>query len=777
VTTTGVSRWRLHRAGILNVWQFGERELNFSDGRVILQGANGSGKSRTLELLLPLCLDGDFHYLGAKGYDSVSIKRLMLEDYAGGPNRIGYAWVELRRESADGGEEFLTSGVGVKASKATGDIVGSWRFVTPLRVGTDFELSSIDKVPLDQKELRERIGADAVMDDPGLMQQRLAAAIYGIEDPRRYEDLLHLLRTLRNPDVGVKAVEGQLEEYLSMALPPLDPEVTKRLAIQFQDLEAIRESMRRRGLAQKALSEFLITYRKYAARVTRERADFVVTAHTALAAHLQAAAKRARDLAAERTTSKEADGVLHEMEALSQTLEAEVAELSRSPEYSDVTARRQAVDTQRELAGSALRQAAARRDAESTAASALRSALQHLEHAAQATNGAAADARSRFGKAGLSPAMLPDLPTSPETQLLTKTDIVLASVSPDDAPAEVTRAEAPALDLEAVAVGIRDAAAQSGRACQAAEEHRTIARHLQQVAKDLEHEYATVQKLRTRAEDAALAGQQAAARRRDAAAESTVVAEDWLTRVDEWLAAAPDTSTLAGEPPVLPAAAHLVTSVGEADVLLGRFLDWMSPAVRKAHAALSAVESELQATEEEGAALSEELEVRQAGAELPPPLPPHAMHDRSGQPGAAFYQLVDFHPSLSDRERAGLEAGMQDSGLLNAWVTPDGRIADPDLQDLIAIPAPLPVSEGDDKTLLGVLVLASSPDCTVAPGIVTSLLASVRLAINPAVAPVGGLVLSCTGGPVPCRARGRRPPQITWGLQHAMPAGSAGSRH
>src|ERR1700746_1900420 len=135
MTTSGASRWRLHRAGILNIWQFGERELDCSDGRVILQGANGSGKSRTLELLLPLCLDGDFHHLGAKGYDSVSIRRLMLEDYSGGPNRVGYAWVELRRDSADGAEEFLTSGVGVKASKATGDIAGSWRFVTPLRVG------------------------------------------------------------------------------------------------------------------------------------------------------------------------------------------------------------------------------------------------------------------------------------------------------------------------------------------------------------------------------------------------------------------------------------------------------------------------------------------------------------------------------------------------------------------------------------------------------------------------------------------------------------------
>ena len=77
----------------------------------------------------------------------------------------------------------------------------------------DLELVRPDRTPLELRELKERIGDDAVDDDPEMLQKRLAAAIYGIENVRRYEDLLHLLRTLRNPDVGVKAVEGQLEEY------------------------------------------------------------------------------------------------------------------------------------------------------------------------------------------------------------------------------------------------------------------------------------------------------------------------------------------------------------------------------------------------------------------------------------------------------------------------------------------------------------------------------------------------------------------------------------
>ena len=228
----------------------------------------------------------------------------MLDDYRDGPNRIGYAWIELHRATADGGEEFLTSGVGVRASLSSQSIAGSWFFVTPLRIGIDLQLLSTDRVPLDQKDLRERIGADAVMDDHKVMQQRLATEVYGIEEPRRYEDLLHLLRTLRNPDVGVKAVEGQLERYLSMALPPLDPEITRQLAVQFQDLETIRENLNRFTQVQGALLAFLLTYRQYAEQVMRERGRAVIAARATLDAHQKAASERAKNLARNREDAR-----------------------------------------------------------------------------------------------------------------------------------------------------------------------------------------------------------------------------------------------------------------------------------------------------------------------------------------------------------------------------------------------------------------------------------------------------------------------------------------
>src|SRR5690606_40518248 len=53
------ARWRMNRAGLLNFWHYDEEVFELEDGRLILRGANGSGKSVTMQSFLPLVLDGD----------------------------------------------------------------------------------------------------------------------------------------------------------------------------------------------------------------------------------------------------------------------------------------------------------------------------------------------------------------------------------------------------------------------------------------------------------------------------------------------------------------------------------------------------------------------------------------------------------------------------------------------------------------------------------------------------------------------------------------------
>ena len=90
-------RWRLSRAGIVNVWHYLDNEFDLSGGRMILRGTNGSGKSRALEMLLPFLLDADRRRMDATGAARVNLDELMRTGAQGQSNRTGYLWLELCR--------------------------------------------------------------------------------------------------------------------------------------------------------------------------------------------------------------------------------------------------------------------------------------------------------------------------------------------------------------------------------------------------------------------------------------------------------------------------------------------------------------------------------------------------------------------------------------------------------------------------------------------------------------------------------------------------------
>ena len=71
-------RWTLNRAGIVNVYQYGEETLHFAGGRLLLRGVNGSGKSTAMNMLLPFLLDADTRRIDAAGEQSGVLKSWML---------------------------------------------------------------------------------------------------------------------------------------------------------------------------------------------------------------------------------------------------------------------------------------------------------------------------------------------------------------------------------------------------------------------------------------------------------------------------------------------------------------------------------------------------------------------------------------------------------------------------------------------------------------------------------------------------------------------------
>src|SRR5262249_26566562 len=135
-------RWRLSRAGFVNVWHYLHNEFDLSGGRMFLRGTNGSGKSRALEMLLPFLLDADRRRMDATRAARGRPDGLMPNGVQGQSNRTGYLWLELRRP--DG---FLTVGALVRHSQSASS-TKVWYFTTPLRVGDGLALMSTAREPL-----------------------------------------------------------------------------------------------------------------------------------------------------------------------------------------------------------------------------------------------------------------------------------------------------------------------------------------------------------------------------------------------------------------------------------------------------------------------------------------------------------------------------------------------------------------------------------------------------------------------------------------------------
>ncbi|MEV4318550.1 TIGR02680 family protein [Actinocrispum sp. NPDC049592] len=706
-------RWRLHRGGIVNVWQYAEQTFDFSGGRAIFQGTNGSGKSRTLELLLPLCLDGDLRQLGSKGFDTVSIRRLMLDDYDGGPNRIGYAWIELQRDG-----HHLTCGLGVKASKTSQQISDSWRFITPERVGHDFQLVGADRVPLGAAQLREVLGADCVLEEQAF-RAKIAETVYGVP-AGRYGDLLHLQRTLRNPDVGLKVLEGQLEQILSDALPPLDSAMIEQLATSFDDLESIRENITRLGTADKALRTFLRTYSDYALGGIRSAADRLKGSEDTVRRLGAQTAKLTKDLEKARTERADAERSEAEIEAGEQQAEETIGALKELPAFrdlQDLQSREKLVAAARSAASAALDVASKQRTAEDATVDGVVRLLRRLSQDLDSAGEFGESLRTALQAAGLDTSLCPTLPRWAESDGETITERVRAKPDPEAEPLPIERKVPPPVAADDLLQSLTEAAERAGRAAKEARSRSALTLALHQQAVEQEKQEQRVETLRSSARAAQLEATEASGRRNQANQELITESDVWLEQVATWRKAGPLRDAAPERELPMPSIEDISANPAEARALATAARQWTAPLVQVARETAHTASLRRTETREAISQRDAELAGLRAGKEPTPETPA----GRDASAGAAFYQLVDFRKDLSDAERAGIESALEASRLLNALVTPDGSV--PALADVLASPgAAVP-----GASLADVLVAVEVPGSPVDASRVDALLHSIGL--------------------------------------------------
>ena len=267
-------RWKPLRAGLVDMFYYDQEEFWFHDGRLLLRGNNGTGKSKVLALTLPFLLDGDLapHRVEPDGDRQKRMEwNLLLGGKHPSSERLGYTWLEFGRKGADGSEEFCTIGCGLKAVAGRG-IVRHWFFVTSQRPGGELRLLPDSRVPLTREKLREEIGARGFVYDRAADYRRaIDEHLFGL-GAQRYEALVNLLIQLRQPQLSKKPDEKLLSRALTEALPPLSPGLVTTVADAFRGLDEERDALRSLAEAQEASTAFLGHYRRYAKVAAKRKA-------------------------------------------------------------------------------------------------------------------------------------------------------------------------------------------------------------------------------------------------------------------------------------------------------------------------------------------------------------------------------------------------------------------------------------------------------------------------------------------------------------------------
>ncbi|MFI0777300.1 TIGR02680 family protein [Streptomyces sp. NPDC021212] len=699
---TPLGRWRLRRAGIVNVWHYLDQEFDIQGGRLVLRGTNGSGKSRALEMLLPFLLDADRRRMDATGSGKVRLEELMRVGGGEQGNRLGYLWLEVvrfpqgaqddRSSARHEKAQYLTIGALVRFARSTAE-AKVWYFTTPQRVGHELMLMDETRTPLSRDQLVTTIGADRITDRAEVHREKVRTQVFGLTGEagrQRYAGLLQLLHTLRSPDVGNRIDEGRLPQILSAALPPLSDQALAAAGEELDGLEETRAALARLEDAWQRVTDFHKVYSRYATGVLVDSVSEAREAARQALAMEQQESEQAR--AYEQLVQEHAQALAAQEEAESyvRELAATAAGLKDSRAYREARELSERLGRLEALASAtdhALQAAAATRREETTVAS----ASAHAGAETQTAVRAGADLLTQLHSAVSQARFTTRVPSDYAAELRQPT----AASEPvrirrDADPVAVTRPDptllAPAPDtLREQLAALLQASAETG---EAAHLRRDQAMARARDAVELDAGLRGVQRAEERAEESTQEARlleesatEAFQRRDDCAVLLAEAWRSWITVPDgrtllpgvDWADSAAaalllDVHALAGED---EEGREQGTDLKALDVLPNQAA---GPA-RAAHARELAA---LDAAEQQAASRRAELEAEAAALrqarDVPPPAPVWA--DNPPANGIALWRLLDFKDGLSAREQAGLEAALLASGLLTAHVTADGVVTE-----------------------------------------------------------------------------------------------------
>ena len=269
------SRWQMNRIGLIDFWYYDEEEFSFADGRMLLRGSNGSGKSVTMQSFIPLILDGNMRpeRLDPFGSRARKMENYLLEEGDGREERTSYLYLELKRK---GGNNYLTIGVGLRARR--GKKLDTWYFYVNdgRRIGKDlFLYKDVDqKIACTRLELRNRIGdGGRVMDSQSEYMDVVNRLVFGFESTDKFKEMTDLLIQLRSPKLSKDFKPSVLNDILSNSLLMLSEEDLRPMSEAIENMDALKTNLDHLRESLKAAGQIGRVYDQYNQAMLRQKAE------------------------------------------------------------------------------------------------------------------------------------------------------------------------------------------------------------------------------------------------------------------------------------------------------------------------------------------------------------------------------------------------------------------------------------------------------------------------------------------------------------------------
>ena len=238
-------RWKMNRIGFVNFWLYDEEDFEFDDGKLLLRGQNGSGKSITTQSFIPFVLDGDRtpSRLDPFGSSDRRMEYYFLGE-EGKEESTGYLFLEFKKS---GSEEYRTIGIGQKAKR--GKSMDFWGFVIldGRRIGYDLwlykEVGS-NKIPRDKREMKAELGEDNFFtDSQSEYKKHVNQYIFGFRKEEQYEQFIKLLVKVRAPKLSKEFKPTKVYDILNDSLQTLTDEDLRPMVDAMEKMDEIQDSL------------------------------------------------------------------------------------------------------------------------------------------------------------------------------------------------------------------------------------------------------------------------------------------------------------------------------------------------------------------------------------------------------------------------------------------------------------------------------------------------------------------------------------------------------